>query len=59
VCACAQGKIDVAALRKVSAQLQLPVEEEELVDMVAEFDKDGDGMISLQEFAAIMGAYDE
>jgi Ca2+-binding EF-hand superfamily protein len=49
----------VATLRKISAQLQLPVEEEELVDMVAEFDRDGDGTISLQEFAAIMSAYDE
>ncbi len=53
------GKIDLPTLRKISIQLQLPVEEDELFDMIAEFDKDGDGMISLQEFAAIMSAYDD
>jgi Ca2+-binding EF-hand superfamily protein len=31
---------------------------DELTDMVAEFDTDGDGCISAEEFAAIMAALD-
>ncbi len=54
-----QGKVDLPALRKVVKSLGLDLQDTELSDMIAEFDTDGDGMISQTEFLAIMAATDD
>ncbi|GBF93442.1 centrin [Raphidocelis subcapitata] len=53
------GRITAADLRAVARQLGVEVAPEELEDMVAEFDGDGDGGIDAAEFAAIMEPLDD
>jgi Ca2+-binding EF-hand superfamily protein len=53
------GRITVKELSLIARQLQVDIEPQELQDMVAEFDKDGDGAINEQEFKAIMAAADD
>jgi Ca2+-binding EF-hand superfamily protein len=40
----------------IAKQLQCDIEPEELKDMIAEFDRDGDGAISEEEFRAIVAS---
>lgn len=40
----------------VLAAVQVDIEPQELQDMIAEFDRDGDGAISEEEFRAIVAA---
>ncbi|KAK7202900.1 putative CDC31-spindle pole body component, centrin [Myxozyma melibiosi] len=47
------GKISLRNLRKIAKELNENLEEEELEAMINEFDLDGDGEISLDEFIAI------
>ena len=53
------GRVGWEELRAVARQLQIEVAPEELVDMVAKFDTDGDGFIGPEDFSAIMRALDE
>ncbi len=48
------GKISVRALRRVAKELGEPLTDDEITAMVEEFDRDGDGLISEDEFAYIM-----
>lgn len=48
-----KGKISLADLRRVARELGEGLQEEELVAMIEEFDMDGDGMISREEFVQI------
>ena len=48
------GKISVRNLRRVARELGENLSEDELKAMIDEFDKDGDGEISEQEFLSIM-----
>lgn len=48
-----KGKIDLEDLRRVARELGEGLGEEELVAMIEEFDLDGDGAISRDEFLAI------
>jgi Ca2+-binding EF-hand superfamily protein len=43
----------------VSCCAQVDIEPQELHDMIAEFDADGDGAINQQEFKAIVTAMDD
>lgn len=47
------GKITLRNLRKIAKELNENLQEEELEAMINEFDIDGDGEISLDEFIAI------
>ena len=49
-----KGLISLADLKRVAKQLGERLSEDELGAMVAEFDRDGDGCINEEEFAAIM-----
>ena len=49
----AKGKINLADLRRVARELGEGLEEEELSAMIEEFDLDGDGAISREEFLGI------
>lgn len=48
-----KGKINLNDLRRVARELGESLQEEELVAMIEEFDVDGDGMISRDEFVGI------
>ena len=48
-----KGKISLGDLRRVARELGEGLEEEELVAMIEEFDMDGDGAISREEFMGI------
>eukprot|EP00195_Chlamydomonas_chlamydogama_P006320 CAMPEP_0202894756 /NCGR_PEP_ID=MMETSP1392-20130828/4085_1 /ASSEMBLY_ACC=CAM_ASM_000868 /TAXON_ID=225041 /ORGANISM="Chlamydomonas chlamydogama, Strain SAG 11-48b" /LENGTH=174 /DNA_ID=CAMNT_0049579537 /DNA_START=12 /DNA_END=536 /DNA_ORIENTATION=- len=50
------GKIDVMTLRKIIKSLGLEISDNEVQDMISEFDQDRDGLISEAEFMAIMTA---
>lgn len=41
------------------AAVQVDIEPQELQDMIAEFDRDGDGAINAEEFKAIVTAMDD
>jgi Ca2+-binding EF-hand superfamily protein len=43
----------------VCAAVQVDIESQELQDMIAEFDRDGDGAINEEEFKAIVTAMDD
>ena len=49
----AKGKINLSDLRRVARELGEGLEEEELAAMIEEFDLDGDGAISREEFLGI------
>merc|ERR1712115_677463 len=49
-----QGGISVASLRRVARELDLAPSEDDLRAMIDEFDSDGDGMVSLDDFVQIM-----
>lgn len=48
------GKISLKNLKKVARDLNESIDEQELLAMIDEFDLDGDGEISLDEFISIM-----
>ncbi|KAL8988321.1 MAG: hypothetical protein Q9169_008575 [Polycauliona sp. 2 TL-2023] len=48
-----KGKITLADLRGVARELREGLQEEELVAMIEEFEMDGDGAISREEFVGI------
>eukprot|EP00051_Salpingoeca_urceolata_P028273 m.485979 g.485979 ORF g.485979 m.485979 type:complete len:171 (+) comp24093_c0_seq1:261-773(+) len=48
------GRVSVHNLRKVARELGEDISQEELKAMIDEFDRDGDGEISQEEFLAIM-----
>ncbi|KAL2046828.1 hypothetical protein N7G274_000846 [Stereocaulon virgatum] len=48
-----KGKINLSDLRRVARELGEGLEEEELAAMIEEFDLDGDGAISREEFLGI------
>merc|ERR1711972_75061 len=49
-----QGGISVASLRRIARELDLAPSEDDLRAMIDEFDSDGDGMVSLDDFVQIM-----
>ena len=49
-----QGGISVANLRRIARELDLQPSEDDLRAMIDEFDSDGDGMVSLEDFIQIM-----
>lgn len=53
------GHITVKELSLIARQLQVDIEPQELQDMIAEFDRDGDGAINEEEFKAIVAAVDD
>lgn len=48
------GRISLKNLKRVARDLNESIDEQELAAMIEEFDLDGDGEISLEEFIAIM-----
>jgi len=48
------GSIHVRNLRRVARELGEQLSDEELQAMIDEFDKNGDGVIDLEEFMSIM-----
>ncbi len=52
---CNEGAIRVSELRFVMRNLPERLSEEELEELMAAADKDGDGLISFQEFRQMMG----
>jgi len=48
-----KGNITLADLRRVARELGEGLQEEELMAMIDEFDMDGDGAISREEFVGI------
>ena len=48
-----KGRINLQDLRRVARELGEGLQEEELVAMIEEFDMDGDGAISREEFVSI------
>ncbi|GMH41436.1 hypothetical protein BSKO_09346 [Bryopsis sp. KO-2023] len=53
------GKITVKTLRRIAKQLGETICDEELADMVDEFDKDEDGAINKEEFLEILAGADD
>ncbi len=49
-----KGKISLNDLKKVAKELGESLREEELIAMIEEFDRDGDGEIDEEEFLAII-----
>lgn len=49
-----QGGISVANLRRIARELDLQPSEEDLRAMIDEFDTNGDGLVSLEDFIEIM-----
>ena len=49
-----KGRISLKNLKKVARDLNESIDEQELLAMIDEFDLDGDGEISLDEFISIM-----
>ena len=49
-----QGGISLANLRRIARELDIQPSEEDLRAMIDEFDSDGDGMVSLEDFMQIM-----
>jgi len=52
------GKITMKELTLIAKQLQCDIEPEELQDMINEFDTDGDGAITEEDFRAIVQGND-
>jgi centrin-3 len=52
------GKITLKELTLIAKQLQCDIEPEELQDMINEFDTDGDGAITEEDFRAIVQGND-
>merc|ERR1712070_1369817 len=48
------GKISLKNLKRVAKELGETMTEDELVEVIAESDKDGDGELSVDEFLAVM-----
>merc|ERR1712118_413074 len=48
------GKISLANLKRVAKELGETTTEEDLLEVIAESDKDGDGELSVEEFLAVM-----
>lgn len=48
------GKIHLSCLKRVTKDIGLTIEDQELQDMIDEFDTDGDGMIDRADFEKIM-----
>merc|ERR1711861_122345 len=48
------GKISLKNLKRVAKELGETMTEEELMEVIAESDKDGDGELSVDEFLAVM-----
>merc|ERR1711977_101099 len=48
------GKISLKNLKRVAKELGETMSEEELIEVIAESDKDGDGELSMEEFLAVM-----
>ncbi|GKT28178.1 hypothetical protein ADUPG1_000485 [Aduncisulcus paluster] len=48
------GKISIKNLKRVAKELGEPLTEDEMRAMIEEYDKDGDGEISKEEFLAIL-----
>ena len=48
------GKISLRSLRRVARELGENLSDDELLAMIEEFDRDGDGEINLEEFLSIM-----
>lgn len=53
------GKITLKELTLIAKQLQCSIEPEELKDMIAEFDRDGDGAINEDEFRSIVAPQED
>ena len=51
------GRITARDLALIAKQLKVDIEAEEINDMINEFDTDGDGSISQEDFRKIMEAY--
>merc|ERR1712100_84415 len=48
------GKISLKNLKRVAKELGETMTEEDLVEVIAESDQDGDGELSVEEFLAVM-----
>ena len=48
------GRITLKNLKKVAREIDEDIDEEELADMIHEFDRDGDGEINQEEFYELM-----
>merc|ERR1712072_391756 len=48
------GKISLKNLKRVAKELGETLSEEELIEVITESDKDGDGELSMEEFLAVM-----
>merc|ERR1712124_13939 len=48
------GKISLKNLKRVAKELGETMSEEELMEVITESDKDGDGELSMEEFLAVM-----
>ena len=48
------GKISIKNLRRISGELGEDLSEDELQDLIQEADRDGDGLISFEDFYRIM-----
>lgn len=52
------GKITAKTLRRLARQIGTTIEDDELLDMIDEFDIDGDGAINQEEFFSILNEVD-